>query len=111
MIWTATVNYGGGDIAQTLFLVDDYKDKADWNSYTPGFNFSTTAAATITIFGTLGGANTLANENGNVGFDDFSFDVIELVPEPSPALLFGAGLALVAVTATRFRRNRSGERC
>ncbi len=108
--WTASVNYGSGDIALLFSLVDDY-GRGNWNSYNPGFNFDTTAAATITIHGNLGNAfvDTQANNNGDVGFDNFVFNV-EPVPEPSTVALIVLGLVLFVCTTRKFRRNRSGGR-
>ncbi len=90
--WTYTVNYGAGNIGPANLVTDTFKNKGEWAGYNPDFNITTVAPATITITGSISGQDTLANNNGSVGFDSFSFDVTPLtVPEPATGtlLLFG----------------------
>jgi hypothetical protein len=104
MNWVYSVNYGSANIGPTSLTVDTYKQDENWNSYNSDFNIITSDAATVTIVGTLGGADTLDNKNGNVGFDAFSFNIVS-IPEPSTGTLLVFGLVL-AVSATRkVRRN------
>lgn len=108
--WTYAVNYGSGNIGPTSLTTDTFKNKGDWASYNPDFNIITSDAATITITGTLSGLDTLASDNGNVGFDNFSFDVTPIVPEPTTMALLLFGLVFVVSTTRKLWWNCPGGR-
>jgi hypothetical protein len=108
--WTYNVDYGSGGIGPYALTVDAFKNKGDWASYNSDFNITTVAAATITIIGGLSGTSTLTSDNGSVGFDSFSFNVTQLVPEPTTMALLLFGLVFVVGATNKFRCTCPGGR-
>ncbi len=101
--WTFDVNYGAVcNIGPNSLVTDTFKNKGEWTGYNPDFNITTVAPATVTIFGVISGADTLANNNGSVGFDSFSFDITPLtVPEPKTMTLLLFGLVFLIGSRVR----------
>ena len=101
--WSYDIDYGAGKTGTKILTTDTFMNKGNWVAYNPNFGITTVGPATISIDGAISGQDLLANNNGNVGFDSFTFDAVSItVPEPKTMTLLLFGLVFLIGRKARY---------